>query len=793
MRNLRQLCLKSPRLNEIDDYMAFRKEIGAIELHKLEGYFLDIYNKKIKVTNTSNSIVAYLIGITDEKPKGSLRYKGGALPDIDVDVSDKHRDKVVDYIISKYGDNATSGIGAHGYFWAKNSIRFVGKALGYDLDLVTQVANAVPPLKQGKNWHIDEAVKESEELRALMAKNPAAKEIVHWSSKIDGTIGNVTQHAAGIVITDTDLNCAVPMWRNPKGNAVAEFEMGEIEDLGFVKADLLGLRTLTVIEDCLNLINSRHNTNLTVDNIPLDDVKTFNYLSTGLLMGIFQLEGEDISDFTKRFAPKDLQDVVLISAGYRPGPLQFLDEILTIRNGGQWKKIEPTGVKFPIISDVLSNTSGYLIYQEQIQKVVELLADYSDVEADEFRKTISKKIHEKMVKEKVRFSKKAKEKGMSDKDINELWQQMEDFASYSFNYSHALAYSVITVKTAYLKAHYPVEFYTANIMNEMQNQEKVTSIIEEANLNGIKILGPDINESNADFTIVDSKTIRFGLSGISEVGRAASDPIIEERTNNGPFKSLSDLIWRCSVRSNVVKKMIYAGCFDTIGKRSQYLYEYEPGVMFVDNVIDLCSEMKKRSIEPINIEDEVFILPDISEYTLSRLIYLEKISTGLYISSSPFKIYRHLIDRAVEKGGYAGLITAITPFKSGTGGAISLKLPGGFSLACLAFRQQWTNIKNNPAIQPGVLVRVSGKYDASDEEDVKLFINDIELIVNADTVFTEDVIIDIDLNENGLLKMMDLQNNIPFTSGEARYIVCLSLNGSRSKALVKIGATNTNL
>lgn len=232
MRNLRQLCLKSPRLNEIDDYMAFRKEIGAIELHKLEDYFLDIYNKKIKVTNASNSIVAYLIGITDEKPKGSLRYKGGALPDIDVDVSDKHRDKVVDYIISKYGDNATSGIGAHGYFWAKNSIRFVGKALGYDLDLVTQVANAVPPLKQGKNWHIDEAVKESEELRALMAKNPAAKEIVHWSSKIDGTIGNVTQHAAGIVITDTDLNCAVPMWRNPKGNAVAEFEMGEIEELG---------------------------------------------------------------------------------------------------------------------------------------------------------------------------------------------------------------------------------------------------------------------------------------------------------------------------------------------------------------------------------------------------------------------------------------------------------------------------------------------------------------------------------------------------------------------------------
>lgn len=661
---LRDICLQSPRLNEVD-FAAWKKEIGAIEIHGLEQYFLDIYNAGIKVSNAPNSIVAYVAGLTDEKPQHGVKYKGGTSPDVDMDFAQDSRAMIAEYLRQKYGYDKVANIGTYGVLHTKSAIRYCAKVLGWQQDEISELMNLVPEPPTAEEWDIDQSIDARKELKTRYEKDDRTREVLDMAKTLYGTLGSRGIHAAGVVISKEPIANVAPMWYTKDGAAVLEFDMSESESLGFLKMDLLGLKTLDVCRDVVNLINSRHNLNLTFDDIPIDTPEIYKLLGTGKLLGIFQLEGDAISGFTKGFKPQTVDDVILISAGFRPGPKDFLLEIAKIRNGKRDEvKIEPHGERFPILKKVLEKTYGYFIFQEQIMQTVQFLAGYNDSEADEFRKIISKKIVEKMNKEKDRFQAKALEKGMSQEEIDQLWEEMKDFAKYSFNKSHAAAYTVITNRTAWLKANYPVEFYAINIFYELEDLEEATKYILEAKESGMKILPPDINESDSGFTVVDKTTIRYGLSGIVSVGDSASSPIIEER-NNGPYRSFTDFIWRTNTKSNVVHNMILAGCFDTIASRSQLLKvmrtKGETPEYYYDDVISLVKAFKAKNWPQPDLGEELIPLPLLAEYPVSRLIAMEKDVTNLWLTCHPTELYKEEIAGylAKNKHCYIGLADSI--------------------------------------------------------------------------------------------------------------------------------------
>jgi DNA polymerase-3 subunit alpha len=784
---LRDLCFESKRLSDLtdDEFAAFKKELGAIELNGIEGYFIDLLQRGIAVENTANSIVAYLIGLTNKKPVDTIDYKGGTLPDIDVDFADTQRDQVIEYVVNKYGPDHVAGIGTYSLMWAKAAVRFTGKALGYEQDLVDRIAKTIPEPIQGKAWHIDEALAKSKDLQSIYNSDPRVKDIVDWAGKIDGAISARSQHAAGIVISADPISKICPVWKNDNNFPILEFNLDEAEKFGLVKMDFLGLRTLSIIKDAIDLINKRYNASVNFSEIPLDDPKTYDLLSTGKLLGVFQLEGSGISNYTMKFAPRSIMDVTLISAGYRPGPIQFLNDILAIRHGIGEPKMTPTSEKFPIISPILQETYGYFIYQEQIQKVVEVLAGYNDHEADDFRKTISKKIHEKMPKEKERFTKKSLESGMTKEEVDELWDQMESFASYCFNKSHALAYSVLTVKTAWLKAHYPTEFYAANIIHEMHAQEKVTELILEASELGISVLPPDINESQADFAVINNKIIRFGLGGIANVGVNTAEQIIADRNTNGKYNTISDLIYRTNIRSNVLENMIKGGCFDSLAQRSQLLYSYGENDTYINRLVELVRYISSKELIPLNAEEEWMPLPVVAEYSKMKLAEMEKEMNGLYLEYNPLQILKPQIDQLKRdnKGLLVGYPSDYVVFKSGKGCAFMLDLGNGQTHKVLVTGQTWSRLKGYMSDYMKDIVCTEGN---SFKDDV-MFTRNVMPLKNKIRDFKEDVVIRLPLNFSGMAAISKIADKINIDGGSKLFA---RLQGKNFSAKYLVGNIN---
>lgn len=683
---LREICELSERFQQLNlhELEMYKKEIGLIELNEMENYFLSIiHDKHLYVDNECNSMIAWLCEITDNKPLNSVAYKSGSNPDIDMDFEDSKREDVIKYMTSKYGDQNIAGIGTYGVMWAKAAIRFAGKSLGMELEFVDSIAKLVPELQQGRNWHIDAALETSAELKEKYLSDSNAKTLIDYAAKLDGMISNRSQHPAGIILFPDPINTIAPTFRNNNDFPVVEYTDGEIEDLGAVKMDFLGLRTLSIIGETLKLIRQRHGRNLTLEEIPLDDKESFHIFATGKLMGIFQLEAKDISNYTKLFKPKSLEEVAIISSGYRPGPLQFMHDILRMRNGNDWQDNQPHGDKFPLIAEILKETYGYFLFQEQIQKVVQLLAGYSDHEADEFRKIIGKKLKDKMEKEKLRFFPKAKRKGMSDKDVQELWDQMESFANYSFNKSHGIAYSMLTVKTAWLKTYYPAEFFAANIINEIHDQEKVTSLIEEAKFFKIKVLPPDINKSNTDFSIITDNILRFGLAGIKSLGVNTAIEIIKQRDEKS-FDGIIDFIIRTNIKTNVFESMIKAGCFDDFCDRNALLTN--------KYYAELCENLKDFSEFCIidYLKESIFQPPVHFKATDLEKSLMEKETIGLYVSINPIEIYKELYPNAKHT---LGTILSAKPFKSGKGCAFTAVVDNA-ETTILVLKEAWNKLKS---------------------------------------------------------------------------------------------------
>lgn len=638
------------------------REINLIDNMGFAGYFLVVsdfivWSKEHGVPvgpgrgSGAGSLVAYAMRITDIDPikhellfERFLNPERVSLPDIDVDFCIEGRDRVIDYVTQKYGRDNVSQIAAFGTLKAKNAIKDVGRVLGISYQETDRVASLVPTQGQGVEVDLEKAIELEPKLKQY-AQNEG-KELIKHALKLEGLTRHTSTHAAGVVIADRPLSDLVPLMIDKDGHDVTQYSMKYVEKVGLVKFDFLGLRTLTVIKTALNIIKNSQNIDVDISNIPLDDPKVFRLLQKGNTVGIFQLESSGISDVTVRIAPSEFSDLVAINALYRPGPLDagMVDRYIE-RKHGREKVVYP----HPLLEGILKDTYGIMLYQEQIMNIARAMANYSLGEADLLRRAMGKKIPEEMEKQKDRFFKGCKENNISEKTANEVFSQMETFARYGFNKSHSAAYALITYQTAYLKAHYPVEFMAAVMSHEMDDTNKVLKNFTECKKQGIKILPPDVNHSITTFN-VDNGKIRYGLAAIKAVGEKAVYSIVHEREENGFYKDLEDLVERVpsnSINKRVLENLIKCGAFDFSGVSRKEMLESLDYILKIAQSIQ--KEKESDQISFLDFGDNKIQIErkrrGIAEYPTSMKLSMEKDAIGFYISGHPLFKYKSLLKK----------------------------------------------------------------------------------------------------------------------------------------------------
>lgn len=606
----------------------------------------------------AGSMVAYTLGITKIDPiKYSLIFERFlnperiSMPDIDSDFCYERRQEVIDYVVEKYGKDRVAQIVTFGTMAARAVIRDVGRAINYPYAEVDAIAKMIP---MELNMTIDKALTMNPELKKQYEENERVKYLIDISKSLEGLPRHSSTHAAGVVISSAPVVEYVPLAKN-ENTIVTQFTMTTLEELGLLKMDFLGLRTLTVIRDACQLIKQNRGIELDLDNIDYNDQEVYEMIGSGHTEGVFQVESSGMTSFMKELKPNSIEDIIAGNALYRPGPM---DQIPTYIRG----KNNPDSVEYlhEKLRPILDVTYGVMVYQEQVMEIVRKLAGYSMGRADLVRRAMSKKKHKVMEEERHNFIYGIADKdgnvevpgcirnGISEEAANKIYDQMVDFASYAFNKSHAAAYAVVTYHTAYLKKHYPVEFMTAMLTSVMGNNTKVAFYIHACREMGIEVLPPDINESFIDFSVSKGK-VRFGLAAIKNVGKGAIQAIINSR-QKGPFIGFVDFCERVNlseVNKRAVESMIKVGAFDSLGfKRAQLLNVYE-------KVMDSVVNERKRNIdgqmslfaiageEKKNSKDD---FPDIKEFDKKYILSMEKEMVGLYISGHPLDEY----DKEIE-------------------------------------------------------------------------------------------------------------------------------------------------
>lgn len=604
--------------------------------------------------SAAGSLVAYSLNITDliDPIRYNLIFERFlspgrvTMPDIDVDFCYERRPEVIDYVTKKYGADHVVQIVTFGTMSARMVIRDVGRVLDYPYAYVDSVAKAIP-MELGIT--IAKALTMNPELKRLYESDDQAKKLIDMSMRLEGLPRHTSIHAAGIVIAPQPVDDFVPLSRAADGNITTQYTMVTLEELGLLKMDFLGLRTLTVIQ---NAIGGRFD----VHDIDYDDPEVFEMIGKGQTEGVFQLESAGMRNFMKELKPRNLEEIIAGISLYRPGPMDFIPHYIKGKNNQDSIRYD-----CPELEPILSPTYGCIVYQEQVMQIVRELAGYNNAQSDDIRRTMSKKKMEKMAKEKNDFIYGNEERGIdgcikrgiSEEVAKKIYDDMTDFAKYAFNKSHAAAYAVVSYQTAYLKCHYPVEFMAALMTSFMEHTGKITEYIMTCRQMGIEILSPDINEGDYRFTPYEGN-IRYGLAAIKGVGRPVIDEIVEERKVGGPYVNLKDFCTRLSGRSvnkRTVESFIKAGALDCLpGTRKQKMLVYA-------DVIDDVSRQKKTTMtgqmslfdfaEPEEQKELDIVMPEVGEYDKEEILAFEKEVLGVYISGHPLEQYVGLLERNI--------------------------------------------------------------------------------------------------------------------------------------------------
>ena len=659
---------EKPELTERLDYeLSVIRNMGFIDYFLIVWDFIN-YAKTNGIMvgpgrgSAAGSIVAYTLAITDIDPlkydllfERFLNPERVSMPDIDVDFCYERRGEVIDYVVSKYGKDNVAQIVTFGTLAAKGVIRDVGRVLDMPYAQVDAIAKMIP---KELNITIDKALKMNPLLKKEYDENSQIKYLIDMSKRLEGLPRHTSMHAAGVLISQKAVDEYVPLSRSSDGTITTQYIMTTLEELGLLKMDFLGLRTLTVIQDAVNLVKKNKGVTINLQDIDYNDKQVLDYIGTGKTDGIFQIESAGMKSFMKELKPESLEDIIAGIALYRPGPMDFIPKYLKGKNDR-----DSITYDCPQLEPILKTTHGCIVYQEQVMQIVRDLAGYTLGRSDLLRRAMSKKKQAVMEKERKNFVYGNEEegvdgcikRGIDEATANKIYDEMIDFAKYAFNKSHAAAYGVVSYQTAYLKYYYPVEFMASLLTSVIDNSSKVIEYVQTCKGMGIDILPPDINQSERNFT-AQGGAIRYGLSALKSIGKAMVDQLVAERNARGPFQNLQEFLERiseCDLSKRIVESLIKAGALDCLeGNRRQKMMIY---TSIMDNISQSKKKMMAGQMSLFDIVDDELKsdfeikFPKVNEFSKQELLAFEKEVIGLYVSGHPLEEYQNMWKKNITR------------------------------------------------------------------------------------------------------------------------------------------------
>lgn len=830
---LRQQCLKgmqwrygqdfaSPDLDEEAKSKLARMdyELGVIAASGFTSYFLVVwdflaYAAKQDIPlgpgrgSGAGSIVAYVLGITHIDP---LRY--GLLferflnpervspPDFDIDLCERRRHEVIEYVRHKYGAENVVQIGTFGTLKAKAVIKDVARAMGRSVDDANRITKLIPndpkmTLTKAMHGDAKNNLAPSKELQDLHDNNPWVQELWKFALTLEGMNRNLSIHAAGVIISDQRVSNIVPIAKGAGDEPITQFSAGPCEELGLLKMDFLGLKTLTIIQDALDLIKKHEGRDIKSNDIPIEDKASFELLNQGQTIAIFQLESAGMQSLCRRFGVSRLEDIIALIALYRPGPIKFRDEFIARKTG----RI-PVDYELPEMQPILEETYGIMLYQEQIMQVVQAVAGFSLGNADILRRAMGKKDVEVMLEQFGKFQQGCQKRNLPEAVIKSIWDKIVMFAGYGFNKSHSAAYALLSYRTAWLKANYPVHFMAAVLSSEQGNAEKLSFYLKECRSMNIRILPPDVNVCDSCFS-VDGDNIRFGLAAVKGVGSATVASIIKARQEGGAFKDLNDFCERVENNSKKnLENLIKAGALDCFGlRRSQLLAVCEDALAIAAQAIKDRQSGQGSLFDMLAPEErKVVELPvlDLPEWSLGDILDYEKELLGFYISGHPIAESQELVDKfqlddlsviqqmpegsMVRVGAYLSAVSIRTAKRDQRPWAILQIENREASLEALLFSDNYAeNLRTYPsALQAGKVLMLEGEVSQRDPDaPANLIVSRAVPIEQANVVFAGSLMLKIQQSEFDSEKLARLKQLCQDNPGDTPLICCLACdNGS---------------
>jgi DNA polymerase III subunit alpha len=736
-------------------------EIKIIQQMKFSGYFLIVWDfirfakqKGIPVGpgrgSAAGSLVSYAMEITDIDPlaygllfERFLNPERISMPDIDIDFCTRGRGEVIQYVTEKYGREQVAQIITFGTLGARAALKDVGRVLDVSYADVERITKLIPTMPL--NIKLAEARKMEPQIDELARKEPRMQEVLDVALRLEGVARNASVHAAGVVIAPQPLRELVPLYKTNKDEIVTQYDMVGLEKLGLLKMDFLGLTTLTIIEDALELIKRHQNVTLRIDDLPLDDPKTYEAIfSKGLTSGVFQFESAGMRDILRRYQPDRIEDLIALNALYRPGPMGMIDDFIDRKHGRKEVVYD-----LAVMKEILEETFGVMVYQEQVMQIANKVAGYSLGEADLLRRAMGKKKAEEMAKQRARFVEGAQKNGHNARKVEKVFDLMEKFAGYGFNKSHSAAYAFLALVTGYLKAHYPLEFMSALLTSEAGNTAKVVKYINECREMGIQVLAPDVNASEFTFTPAP-EAIRFGLGAIKNVGANAVESIIKARAEGGRFTSLYDFCERVdlsAVNRRMIESFIKAGALDSLGAARAQLFAVIDGAMEIGTRAQKDRASGQSGLfadlaahEPAAAHS----LPAVPDWTPHQKLTGEKEMLGFYITGHPLdqhadkvaELATHFTSglEGLQKNAevaLCGILTGIQRKRNKEGklwAALQIEDKEG-SLEAMVFSTQYDRLL--PVLNEDQAVLVRGLVLPEENAPPKISVQDIVLLENA--------------------------------------------------------------
>ena len=747
-------------------------ELGVMGNMGYEGYFLIVqdfinWGKSQGIVfgpgrgSAAGSIIAYALNITDLDPlKYGLLFERFlnpdriSMPDIDVDIQDTRRDEVIEYCAKKYGEDHVSNIATFGKMFGRMAVRDVARVLEVPYAESDRLAKLVPPPNQGRHIPLSVSIKEDADLRNEYENNPTAKEVLDYAIQLEGTIRSHGVHACGVVIAPDTLVNYIPLEMAQKGVVATQFPMGEVEELGLLKMDFLGLSNLTIINNAMRIIRKAYKKEINLSELPLDDKKTYELFQRGDTTGVFQLESAGMKRYLRGLKPTTFEDIIAMVALYRPGPMQFIDSFIRRKHGEEEITYLHSGMK-----NSLKNTYGILVYQEQFMQISKEWCGFTGGQADTLRKAVGKKKIDLMKKVKPEFVEGAVKVGGATKEIAEtFWTQLEEFANYCFNKSHAACYGLIAYWTAYLKAHYPDAFMAALMTSDHDDTDRLAIEITECKHMGISVLSPDVNESFVEFAVVPNENkIRFGMSAVKGVGVGAVEEVLRAR-EDGPFTSVEDFARRVSTSKfnrKAWESLIKSGAFDDMGDRSDLLFN-------LDSITSFASKLQKEAAsgqtnlfgmlggdDAASVQSTLHLQKAPVKHDDKERLMWERELLGLYISAHPLDRYETYLSEQTQP--LTQLVPEYDSRMMTVGGIIStvrtIVTKSGSKMAFVGIEDKFgegeiivfPNLyeKVGAKLVQDAVIRVSGKNSARDRDgnlgnESKLIADDIIVITDND-------------------------------------------------------------